>query len=52
MAREYLGLSKNVFSWEYVFAGVEEVLEDASAKTKFLEPRVDFFKKHESQFEK
>ena len=52
MAREYLGLSKNVFSWEYVFAGVEEVLEDALAKTKFLEPRVDFFKKHESQFEK
>ena len=51
MAREYLGFSKNVFSWDYVFAGVEEVLEDASAKTKFLEPRVDFFKKHESQFE-
>ena len=52
MAREYLGLSEKVFSWDYVFAGMEEVLVDASAKTKFLEPRVDFFKKHESQFEK
>jgi len=50
MVREYIGFSKDVYNWEHAFDEVKDVLVDAEAPTKFLEPRVDFFKKHESQF--
>lgn len=50
MAKEYIGFSDNVYSWDHAFDSVAEVLVDAEAPTKFLEPRVDFFKKHDSQF--
>lgn len=49
MVQEYAGFSGKAFSWEYAFADVREVLADPQAPAKFLEPRVDFFKKHESQ---
>lgn len=51
MVREYIGFSKDVYNWEHAFDEVKDVLVDAEAPTKFLEPRVDFFKKHESQFQ-
>ncbi len=52
MVREYIGFSRQVFSWEHAFDSVESMLENPEAPTKFLEPRVDFFKKPESQFKK
>ena len=52
MVREYIGFSKKVYSWEHAFDSVESMLEDPTAPTRFLEPRVDFFKKLESQFQK
>ncbi len=52
MVREYIGFSRQVFSWDHAFDSVESMLENPEAPTKFLEPRVDFFKKPESQFKK
>ena len=49
--REYIGFSEKLWSWDYAFASVEELLVDKDAKTTFLEPKEDFFRKHESQFE-
>ena len=50
-AREYIGFSEKLWSWDYAFSSVEELLIDKDAKTIFLEPREDFFRKHDSQFE-
>ena len=49
--REYIGFSEKLWSWDYAFSSVEELLIDKDAKTTFLEPKEDFFRKHESQFE-
>ncbi|MDD3971763.1 MAG: class I tRNA ligase family protein [Clostridia bacterium] len=49
--REYIGFSDKLWSWDYAFSSVEELLIDKDAKTTFLEPKEDFFRKHESQFE-
>ena len=53
MLYEYLQLPENVdlWSWENIFKGFSELLPDEEAhKLKFLEPKVDFFKRHPSQF--
>ncbi len=48
--REYLNVDERLFSWDYIFEPVTSLMEDANAhEFKFLEPRVDFFKLHETQ---
>ncbi len=50
MLQEYLGVDERIFSWDYCFETLNYFFEDKKEhKLKFLEPRVDFFEKHESQ---
>jgi len=52
MIREYLGLDEKLWKWEYIFDTLPELIENLEThQLKYLEPRVDFFQKHESQFE-
>ncbi|MCM1989002.1 class I tRNA ligase family protein [Oceanirhabdus seepicola] len=51
MVREYLQVNENLWDWEYIFEPLSTFMDNASDhEIKFLEPRIDFFKKHESQF--
>lgn len=51
MVAEYLGVNDDFFSWDRIFDGVPAFVDNPSDHTlKFLEPRVDFFEKHPSQF--
>ncbi|MFP4384262.1 MAG: class I tRNA ligase family protein [Spirochaetia bacterium] len=53
MIREYLQLGEEMFSWERIFDTIPELSPlPGSHQFKFLEPRVDFFEKHSSQFKK
>ncbi|ADL50700.1 methionine--tRNA ligase [Clostridium cellulovorans] len=48
--REYLNVNENLWNWEYIFEPVYKFIVDQTMhKLKFLEPRVDFFEKHQSQ---
>ena len=48
--REYLNLDEKLWNWEYIFETIDKLMDDVEThKLKFLEPRVDFFEKHESQ---
>lgn len=50
MVREYLGVDERIWDWETIFEPLDYFIPDIKEhKLKFLEPRVDFFKKHESQ---
>lgn len=50
MIREYLGADERIWSWDYIFEPLSAVIPDKkNHKLKFLEPRVDFFTKHECQ---
>lgn len=49
MILEYLGLDKNFWSWDRIFDTLSDFTNGEDKKLKFLEPRVDFFTKHESQ---
>ena len=50
--REYLNVDERVFDWNYIFEPLTAFMDDpATHEFKFLEPRVDFFEKHESQLE-
>ncbi len=52
MFREYLKMDESFWSWERIFEPIYAFMpEPARHKLKFLEPRVDFFKKHPSQLE-
>jgi methionyl-tRNA synthetase len=52
MIREYLGVGEELWSWKHIFEPFDVLLKDKhNHKLKFLEPRVDFFKRHESQFD-
>lgn len=52
IVREYLGLGEELWSWENIFEPLTILLKDVKAhKLKFLEPKIDFFKHHESQFD-
>lgn len=54
MIYEYLMLDESIdfWSWNYIFDGFDKLLAgETKHKVKFLEPRVDFFKRHPSQFE-
>lgn len=51
MLREYLNFGPEFFSWEHAFEDIYYFMADPSThQFKFLEPRVDFFEKHESQY--
>jgi len=52
MIRDYLGLTETIWSWDHIFETIEELLQgEKNHQLKFLEPRIDFFKRHDSQFE-
>lgn len=49
--REYLRVSDNFFSWDHAFEDIYFFLENPTDHDlKELEPRIDFFAKHPSQF--
>ncbi len=50
MLLEYLQLDKSFWSWDKIFDGMGAFTNGADHKLKFLEPRVDFFTRHPSQF--
>lgn len=54
MVREYLNIGDEMWNWDNIFDSLgDTVLKGKTAhEIKFLEPRTDFFKRHESQFEK
>ncbi|MCB2291405.1 class I tRNA ligase family protein [Clostridium sp. CS001] len=50
MVREYLNVNEQLWSWDFIFEPIYTLIEDTlTHKLKYLEPQVDFFKKHESQ---
>lgn len=51
MLLEYLQLDKSFWSWDRIFDTMKDFTEGKPHKLKFLEPRVDFFTRHPSQFE-
>jgi len=51
-ARQYLNLNDSLWSWDVIFEGIQahmDLVEDH--KIKFIEPKFDFFEKHEKQLE-
>lgn len=50
MFREYLNLGEGFWDWNRILEPIGAYVEDVEKHNlKYLEPRVDFFKKHESQ---
>jgi len=48
--REYLNVDEKIYSWDHIFETLTDLFDDPDNHTfKFLEPRVDFFKMHETQ---
>ena len=54
MVRDYMNLSEELWNWDHIFDTLADSLlkGETEHELKFLEPRVDFFKRHESQYEK
>lgn len=53
MFREYLNLGEELWDWNHILEPVSFYITDMkSHKLKYLEPRVDFFKKHDCQIPK
>jgi len=50
MILEYLQLDRSFWSWDKIFLTMSDFTGGKDHKLKFLEPRVDFFTKHPSQF--
>lgn len=50
LIREYLGVDERLWQWEYIFEPLA-FFAKPNHKLRFLEPRVDFFRKHSSQFD-
>ncbi|MDE6133429.1 MAG: class I tRNA ligase family protein [Oscillospiraceae bacterium] len=52
MVRDYLNIGEEMWNWDYIFDSLaDNILKgETEHEIKFLEPRVDFFKRHESQF--
>ena len=50
MVREYLGASEEIYNWEYFDEPLNKFIEEGKP-FKVLEPKVDFYVKHPSQFE-
>lgn len=50
LLREYLRVDEKLWDWEYIFDPIYSIVEDKeNHELKFLEPKFDFFKKHEVQ---
>lgn len=50
MILEYLGFGDEFWNWDRIFEPIYAFIENpAEHKLKFLEPRIDFFRKHPSQ---
>ncbi len=49
MVREYLNVGKELWNWDHIFDPLSKLIDRNTHRLKFLEPRVDFFQKHESQ---
>lgn len=50
MFREYLNVGEELWDWNHIFEPISFYVGDVEKhKLKYLEPRVDFFKKHECQ---
>ena len=53
MICEYLNFDREFWNWDRIFDTIYDfMINKESHSLKFLEPRVDFFKKHESQIAK
>ncbi len=50
MILEYLQMDESFWSWERIFDTMKEFTDGRDHELRFLEPRVDFFKRHPSQF--
>ncbi|MGL1890877.1 MAG: class I tRNA ligase family protein [Spirochaetaceae bacterium] len=51
LVKDYLNVNDDFFNWDYLFKDIYYFTENPSDhKLKWLEPRVDFFIKHKSQF--
>ncbi len=51
-ARDYMNLNTSLWSWDKIFDGIEAHMDESDThKLKFIEPRFDFFEKHEKQLE-
>ncbi len=50
MILEYLQLDESFWSWNKIFDSIASFTGGKDSKLKFLEPRVDFFTRHPSQF--
>ena len=50
MILEYLQLDESFWSWDKIFDSIAAFTGGTDHKLKFLEPRVDFFTRHPSQF--
>lgn len=50
MFREYLNIGEELWDWNHIFEPISFYVGDVEKhELKYLEPRVDFFKKHECQ---
>lgn len=50
LVRDYLGVDARLWQWEHIFEPLV-FFAGPNHKVRFLEPRVDFFKRHPSQFD-
>lgn len=50
MLLEYLKLGRSFWSWDHIFEPMSAFTGGEDHELKFLEPRVDFFTRHPSQF--
>jgi methionyl-tRNA synthetase len=52
MILEYLNMGEEFWNWDRIFDPIYKFMDNpACHQLKFLEPRVDFFKKHPSQLQ-
>lgn len=52
LVREYLGVDERIWDWSTIFEPLDYFIPNIKDhKLKFLEPRIDFFKKHDSQLD-
>lgn len=52
MILDYLNLNNDFWNWDFIFDTIYKFTPDKeNHKLKFLEPKIDFFAKHSSQFE-
>ena len=51
LVKEYLGVDDRIYNWDNIFDDIYEWIDIEQHQLKFLEPKVDFFKKPDAQFE-